>query len=181
MVSIDGTDISGATIDGTDVQEITIDGTVAWTATNYFDLTTFTPGSDTSYSMADCGYMDYTLVTSSAYNGRHEAYFDQDGAAGTGGVFRGIQKTVDLTDYNTLRYTTKIEAIDGPYDQVIASVGGTRIFETDSDTGVGTHAYTDRTYDVSTLSGNTEIKFGHDVSQGACRRLVSRFTDLELV
>lgn len=30
MVSIDGTDISGATIDGTDVSEITIDGEVAW-------------------------------------------------------------------------------------------------------------------------------------------------------
>jgi hypothetical protein len=32
MVSIDGTDISGATIDGTDVSEITIDGDVVWTA-----------------------------------------------------------------------------------------------------------------------------------------------------
>ena len=30
MVSIDGTDISGATIDGTDVQEITVDGDVVW-------------------------------------------------------------------------------------------------------------------------------------------------------
>lgn len=29
-ITIDGTEISGATIDGTDVQEITIDGTVAW-------------------------------------------------------------------------------------------------------------------------------------------------------
>ena len=32
MVSIDGTDISGATIDGTEVQEITMDGDVVWTA-----------------------------------------------------------------------------------------------------------------------------------------------------
>ena len=33
MVSIDGTDISGATIDGTEVQEITMDGDVVWVAT----------------------------------------------------------------------------------------------------------------------------------------------------
>lgn len=32
MVTIDGTDISGATIDGTDVQEITVDGDVVWTS-----------------------------------------------------------------------------------------------------------------------------------------------------
>jgi len=32
MVTIDGTDISGATIDGTDVQEITVDGETVWTA-----------------------------------------------------------------------------------------------------------------------------------------------------
>jgi hypothetical protein len=32
MVSIDGTNISGATIDGQDVQEITVDGDVVWTA-----------------------------------------------------------------------------------------------------------------------------------------------------
>ena len=32
MVSIDGTDISGATIDGTEVQEITMDGDVVWEA-----------------------------------------------------------------------------------------------------------------------------------------------------
>ena len=31
MVTIDGTDISGATIDGTEVQEITMDGDVVWT------------------------------------------------------------------------------------------------------------------------------------------------------
>lgn len=32
MVSIDGTDISGATIDGTEVQEITVDGDTVWTS-----------------------------------------------------------------------------------------------------------------------------------------------------
>ena len=36
-ISIDGTDITGATIDGTDVQEITVDGDVVFSAVNIID------------------------------------------------------------------------------------------------------------------------------------------------
>jgi hypothetical protein len=48
MVSIDGTDISGATIDGQAVQEITVDGDVVWTANQVIDG--FEDGDISEYS-----------------------------------------------------------------------------------------------------------------------------------
>ncbi len=143
------------------------------------DLTTFTPSSSTSYTMNDCGFMDYTLVSSSAYNENQEAYFNQDGAH-NGDNFKGIQKSIDLSPYTTLDYTTKVEKIDGPYDQVVVEVGSNRIFETASDTGPGVHGYTNRTYDVSGINSTVDVKFGHNVSRNRCRNVVSRFTDIKL-
>jgi len=53
-ISIDGTDITGATIDGTDVQEITVDGQTVFTAGP--DIDGFETGNINNYTVNTAGF-----------------------------------------------------------------------------------------------------------------------------
>jgi len=52
-ISIDGTDITGATIDGTDVQEITVDGDTVFTAGVFPTTVTSRPNDDGTFGPSD--------------------------------------------------------------------------------------------------------------------------------
>jgi hypothetical protein len=92
MVSIDGTDISGATIDGTAVQEITIDGTVAWTAFSS-ETTTFNyTGSTQTYVIPNGA----NKIDIEATGGAGASGFS---SAGEGGIIEG---TVNVSGGETI-------------------------------------------------------------------------------
>jgi hypothetical protein len=95
MVSIDGTEISGATIDGTEVQEITMGGDVVWT--NEFSPGTEPTINNTNTVWADWNYNsdenanEYFISTADLSNNlAHQQ------STGTGGYFGPLQQnTVD--------------------------------------------------------------------------------------
>jgi len=68
MVSIDGTNITGATIDGQQVSEITIDGQTAWTAILDSVVDDFEDNNLNEYS-GNTG--SFTTQTSPVYNGSY--------------------------------------------------------------------------------------------------------------
>jgi len=91
-ISIDGTDITGATIDGTDVQEITVDGDVVFTAETlpvaYFNLVAWYPFDSAEYGGSNAD--DVTAIFNPSQSGDSTAYdgtlIDNPNHLSSGGV-----------------------------------------------------------------------------------------------
>jgi len=92
-ISIDGTDITGATIDGTDVQEITVDGDVVFTAAPPI------PGSVNHYYPTNEGSGTVLTDTVGSTNATISGAAWQTGA-GTANTFLSYDGSNDFTDFN---------------------------------------------------------------------------------
>ena len=87
------------------------------------------------------------------------AYYQE--AVGDAGTEDGLSLTFDLTDAQNLHITTYFYWLDyaDTDSTLFVKVGGDKVFELSSGTGTQ-HTWTDRTFDVSTYDGETEVEFG---------------------
>lgn len=151
----------------------TANGALDFVLELWVDFTTFSPAPPHSYNLSS-GTMSSSLVNNTHSN-RKALYHDQDGSTGSNpGGFFGTSNSYDLTNYSTFHYATKFNP-DGPYDQFEVHLGGTTILSVDSDNG--SHGWTNRTYDVSGLSGSQTLEIGHNVSQNNNRSVDSYVVD----
>jgi len=87
------------------------------------------------------------------------AYYQE--AVGSAGTEEGLSLTFDMTDATSLNMTTYFYWIDyaDTDSTMYVKVDGTKVFELDSRTG-NQHEWTDRTFDVSSYSGEVEVELG---------------------
>jgi hypothetical protein len=105
MVSIDGTEISGATIGGTEVQEITMDGDVVWTAGP--TEPTITPG-DTVWTLLSVGTDEDMYGVDTSLNQKFE--FALGGNYGLLG--NGIGNSVDENGVYLIEFSDTTKCYD---------------------------------------------------------------------
>lgn len=137
----------------------------------YLDFTTFSPSPPNNYNI-DAGYFESSIV-STDYSGRNAIKHQHDGKNNPDG-FVGTSKIVDLTNLNTMHYTTKIEKNTGRYDGLQIRIDGDKILGLRD----STHDWTKRQQDISIYTGEVPLDIGHRITGSNYKNVVSQVTDI---
>jgi len=117
-ISIDGTDITGATIDGTDVTEITVDGQTVFTSTFFSDSFEDNDVSDwTNLSLDTFGTSSTNVRT-----GSHAMVADANGNTGRQNAFLSLPFDTSKT-YTITYYAYEETGFSGDDEDVNGGIG----------------------------------------------------------
>ena len=150
------------------------DATATVEVSSFLDFSGFDQSFPYSPSIAD-GSITFDTVNSTAFSNAPGLTIDQDASTGGNEQLFAVTKDIDVTGKSALECVTDFTR-DGSFDSLQIKLGGQTLYDSAS-----AHSFTQRSFDISGLSGTQTLAIGHIVSGGNTREPKSIVTELELV
>jgi len=121
------------------------------------------------------GSITFDVVNSTTYSNGPALTINQDAAGPSDDTFKYVTKDVDATGKSSLECVTEFSR-DGQYDKLRIDLGGQTLYNSASG-----HSFTQRSFDISGISGVVTLKIGHSISVNITREPQSTIAEIELV
>jgi len=151
-----------------------VQGYITGVVSSFLDFSGFDQSFPYSPSIAD-GSITFDTVNSTAFSNAPGLTIDQDASTGGNEQLFAVTKDIDVTGKSALECVTDFTR-DGSFDSLQIKLGGQTLYDSAS-----AHSFTQRSFDISGLSGTQTLAIGHIVSGGNTREPKSIVTELELV